>query len=74
MVSHVGRRCIRLTDESFTRSSDGRFVAHSNRLSNDRARPFGRRGPVDIPDEGFGGNGVGFSAMSEFNESRPGRM
>jgi hypothetical protein len=69
MVSHVGRRCIRLIDQSFTR-----FDIRVARLclSNDRFRR--PAGPIDIPDEVFGGNGVGFSAMSEFNESRPGRM
>ena len=69
MVSHVGRRCIRVIDEAFTR-----FDIRVARLclSNDRFRR--PAGPVDIPDEGFGSIGVEFSAMSEFNESRPGRM
>jgi hypothetical protein len=69
MASHIGRRCIRLIDQSFTRF-DIRVAQLC--LSNDRFRR--PAGPVDIPDEGFGGNGVGFLAMSEFNESRPGRM
>ena len=69
MVSHVGRRCIRLIDQSFTQF-DIRVAPLC--LRNDRFRR--PAGPVDIPDEGFGGNGLGFSAMSEFNKSRPGRM
>jgi hypothetical protein len=70
MVSHVGRRCIRLIDESFTRFD----IRVARFMPKQRDRFQRLAGPVDIPDEGFGGNGVGFSAMSEFNESRPGRM
>ena len=70
MVSHVGRRCIRLIDELFTRF-DIRVAPLC--LRNDR---FRRPAGVDIPDEGFGGNGLGFSAMSEFDEfaTRPDAM